>query len=94
MSLNINGASLVPTRALPPAAPPVTELTSRDVAAAARVGVQAVPVRNNDPVTANAKREKHGDTSDERRASEDADRLDMLRFMALKRDVTAITART
>ena len=45
----------------------MTELTSRDVAAAARVGVQAVPVRNNDPVTANAKREKHGDTSDERR---------------------------
>jgi hypothetical protein len=91
MSLNINGASLAPTRAMPPAAPPVTELTSRDVAAAARVGVQAVPVRNNDPVTANAKREKHGDTSDERRASEDADRLDMLRLMALKRDVAAIT---
>ena len=92
MSLNVNG--LGPARPLPPAPPPVTELTSRDVAAAARAGVQAVPVRNTDPVTGSAKRERHGDTDDERRASEDADRLDMLRLMALKRDAAAVTRGT
>ncbi len=93
MSLNVNGASLAPARYTPPTPPPVTELTARDVAAAARVGLQAVPVRNNDPVTGAAKRERRGDTLDERRAAEDADRLDTLRFMALKRDIAAILGR-
>ena len=91
MSLNVNGVNHGPTRYTPPPPPPVTELTAKDVATAARAGVQAVPVRNNDPVTATAKREKRGEMTDDRRAAEDADRLDMLRFMALKRDVAAIT---
>ena len=91
MSLNVNGVNVGPARYTPPTPPPVSELTARDAAVAARMGVQAPPVRNNDPVTGTAKREKRGDTNDERRASEDADRLDMLRLMALKRDVAAIT---
>ena len=90
MSLNVNGVSVAPTRSAPPTPPPATELTPRDVATAARAGVQAVPVRNNDPVTAAAKREKRGDTADERRAAEDADRLDTLRWMALRRDAAAV----
>ena len=82
MSLNINGAGLVPDPGHATAAATAGDrATARDVAAAARVGVQAVPVRNNDPVTATAKREKHGDDqSTSRSASADADRLDMLRF--------------
>lgn len=91
MSLNVNGVSLAPARYTPPTPPPTTELTARDVAAATRVGLQAVPVRNNDPVTGAAKREKRGETTDEKKAAEDADRLDMLRLMALRRDIAAIT---
>ena len=91
MSFHVNGSNLGPARYTPPPPPPVTELTAKDVATAARAGVQAVPVRNNDPVTATTKREKRGEMTDDRRAAEDADRLDMLRFMALKRDVAAIT---
>ncbi len=68
MSLNVNGSSFAPARYTPPTPPPTTELTARDVAAATRVGLQAVPVRNNDPVTGAAKREKRGDTLDEKRA--------------------------
>ena len=91
MSLNIHGSSLAPARYTPPTPPPAQELTARDVAAATRVGLQAVPIRNNDPVTGAAKREKRGDTNDERKAAEDTDRIDMLRLMALRRDVAAIT---
>ena len=74
MSLNVNGVGLAPARVISPPPVPATELTARDVATAARVGVQAVPVRNNDPVTGTAKREKRGDTNDEKRAAEDAER--------------------
>lgn len=91
MSLNVNGVNIGSPRPTPPTPPPAQELTARDVAAAARAGVQAVPVRNNDPVTGTAKKEKRGEMTDDRRAAEDADRLDMLRFMALKRDASAIT---
>ena len=91
MSLNVNGASLAPARYTPPTAPAVTELTQRDIAAATRVGLQAVPVRNNDPVTGPGKKERHGDTLKDKQAAEDRDRLDMLRFAAFRRDVAAIT---
>jgi len=91
MSLNVNGSALAPGRYTPQTAPAVTQLTQRDVAAAARVGLQAVPVRNNDPVTGSAKKERHGDTLKEKQAAADRDRLDMLRFAALRRDVAAIT---
>ena len=91
MSFHVNGVNHGPTRYTPPPPPPVTELTARDVATAARAGVQAVPVRNNDPVTATAKREKRGEMTDDRLASADRDRRDMLRLMALKRDAAAIT---
>jgi hypothetical protein len=57
------------------------------------MGVQAVPVRPQDPVTGPAKRERSADSALQRRAAEDADRLDMLRFAALRRDAAAITAR-
>ena len=90
MSLNVNGSTFAPARYTPPTPPPTTELTARDMAAATRVGLQAVPVRNNDPVTGAAKREKRGDLNDEKKAAEDADRLDMLRLMALRRDVRSI----
>jgi hypothetical protein len=90
MSFHVNGVNHGPTRYTPPPPPPVTELTARDVTTAARAGVQAVPVRNNDPVTAGAKSEKRGEMSDDRRA-EDSYRLDRLRLMALKRDAAAIT---
>jgi hypothetical protein len=91
MSFHVNGANLGPARYTPPPPPPPTELNARELAVAARAGVQAVPVRNNDPVTATAKREKRGEMTDDRRAAEDADRLDMLRLMALRRDAAAIT---
>ncbi|RKQ93678.1 hypothetical protein C8N24_3549 [Solirubrobacter pauli] len=90
MSLNINGSSLAPARYTPPTPPAAQELTARDMAAATRIGLQAVPVRNNDPVTAAAKREKRGDTDDEKQAAEDTDRLDMLRLLALRRDIAAV----
>ena len=90
MSLNVNGTSLAPARYTPPTPPAAAELTQRGMAAAARVGLQAVPVRTNDPVTGTAKREKHGDTLDEKKGAQDADRLDALRFMALRRDISAI----
>ncbi|MBE2318205.1 hypothetical protein DVA67_019645 [Solirubrobacter sp. CPCC 204708] len=90
MALNVNGASLAPARYTPPTPPPVNELTARDMAAATRLGLQAVPVRNTDPVTGPAKREKRGETNDEKRAAEDADRLDMLRLMAFKRDIASV----
>jgi hypothetical protein len=90
--MNINGVNSAAARVTPPP-PPATELTARDVAVATRAGLQAVPVRNTDPVTGKAKPEKHGDLNDFKRAAEDADRLDMLRFMALRRDIAAITGR-
>ena len=90
MSLNINGSSLAPARYTPPPPPATQELTARDMAAATRIGMQAVPIRNNDPVTGAAKREKRGDTEDEKKAAEDTDRLDMLRAMALRRDIAAV----
>lgn len=93
MSFNVNGVNVGSPRPTPPTPPPAQELTARDVATAARAGVQAVPVRNTDPVTAAAKREKRGDMNDDHRAAEDTDRLDMLRLMALRRDVAAITGR-
>lgn len=92
MSLNVNGSPYAAARYTPPTPPAQQELTARDMAAATRIGLQAVPVRNNDPVTGSAKREKRGDTEDEKKAAEDTDRLDMLRFMALRRDVAAILA--
>lgn len=91
--MNLNGVNPAAARVVPPPTPPAAELTVRGMAAANRAGVQAVPVRNNDPVTRTAKREKHGDLNDEKRAAEDTDRLDLLRFMALRRDVEAITNR-
>ncbi len=91
MALNVNGMGLVPTRSAP-AAPPPAELTTRDMAAATRAGVQAVPVRNIDPVTNAHRSARRGDTLSDKRAAEDADRLDMLRSMALRRDAASITA--
>jgi hypothetical protein len=90
MSLNVNGSNLAPARYTPPPPTATAELTARDMAAASRLGMQAVPVRNNDPVTGPAKREKRGQTEDEKKAAEDADRFDMLRMMAFRRDVAAV----
>jgi hypothetical protein len=92
MSLNVNGSSLAPARYSPPPPPATVELTARDMAAATRVGLQAVPVRNNDPVTGPAKREKRGDVIDEKKAAEEQDRMDLLRLAALKRDAAAVLA--
>ena len=50
------------------------------MAAAARVGVQAVPVRQLDPVTGPAKRERAAEAVNERKAASDSDRLEMLRL--------------
>ena len=79
--------------ALRAAAGPLTAVTQRDMATAARLGVQAVPVRQLDPVTAAAKRERAAESVNDRKATADRDRLDMLRFAALRRDAAAITGR-
>jgi hypothetical protein len=77
-------------------APPPVQLnavTLRDMAAAARVGVHAVPVRQLDPVTAPAKRERAHEAIADRKAMSDTDRVEMLRWAALRRDAAAITGR-
>jgi hypothetical protein len=63
------------------------------MAAAARVGVQAVPVRQLDPVPAPAKRERAHEAVADRKAMSDTDRLELLRWAALRRDAAAITGR-
>jgi hypothetical protein len=87
-----HGAGVGPLRLAPPASQ-LAAMTQRDMAAAARLGVQAVPVRPQDPVTAPAKRERSADASNDRKAAADANRLDALRFAALRRDAAAITGR-
>ena len=71
----------------------LTAVTLRDMAAAARVGVQAVPVRQLDPVTGPAKRERAADGVNQRKAESDVERVEMLRWAALRRDAAAITGR-
>ena len=80
------------TRYAPPPAP-LNAVTLRDMAAAARVGVQAVPVRQLDPVTGPAKRERASEAMNDRKAMSDTDRLELLRWAALRRDAAAITGR-
>ena len=92
MMIDGHGAGVGPLRLTPPPSPQ-TAVTQRDMATAARLGVQAVPVRPQDPVTGPAKRERTADSGSDRKASADRDRLDMLRFAALRRDAAAITAR-
>jgi hypothetical protein len=92
MMIDGHGAGVGPLR-LPPQPSPQTAVTQRDIATAARLGVQAAPVRPQDPVTGPAKRERSADSSLDRKASADRDRLDMLRFAALRRDAAAINAR-
>jgi hypothetical protein len=87
-----HGAGVGPARYTPPPTP-LTQVTQRDMAAAARLGVQAVPVRPQDPVTGPAKRERAADSHTDRKASSDRDRLDALRWAALRRDAAAITGR-
>jgi hypothetical protein len=92
MSFDVQAPGLVPVRTAPQPAQ-LAALTQRDMAAAARLGVQAVPVRVLDPVTGPAKRERSADAANDRKAAADRDRLEMLRFAALRRDAAAITAR-
>jgi hypothetical protein len=90
MSFDVHSPAFNPARYAPPPVA-MNAVTLRDMAAAARVGVQAVPVRQLDPATGPAKREKASDAVNERKAMSDADRLEMLRWAALRRDAGAIT---
>jgi hypothetical protein len=92
MSYDVHGLGGGPARLAPPPGP-MLSVTQRDVAVAARLGVQAVPVRQLDPVTAPAKRERAAESVNDRKAASDADRLAMLRLAALRRDAAAITGR-
>ncbi|HET6546900.1 MAG TPA: hypothetical protein VFG79_00495 [Solirubrobacter sp.] len=92
MSFDVHGTTALPERFAPPPAP-VAAVTQRDMATAARLGVQAVPARPLDPATGPAKRERSAGSHDERRATSDRERLDALRLAALRRDAAAITGR-
>ena len=92
MSYDVHALGGGPARLAPPPAQ-LLAVTQRDVTVAARLGVQAVPVRQLDPVTAPAKRERAAETVNDRKATSDRDRLDMLRLAALRRDAAAITGR-
>jgi hypothetical protein len=92
MSIDAQGPLSHPSRYSPLPAP-LSAVTQRDYAAAARVGIQAVPARPQDPINATAKRERTPTTATDRRAVEDRDRLDALRWAALRRDAAAITGR-
>ena len=92
MSFDVQGPAGNPARYAPQPTQ-LTAVTLRDMAAAARVGVQAVPVRQLDPVTGPAKRERASEAMNDRKAASDSDRLEMLRWAALRRDAGAITGR-
>ncbi len=91
MSFDLQGPAGNPRFAPQPTQ--LTAVTLRDMAAAARVGVQAVPVRQLDPVTGPAKRERASEAMNDRKAASDSDRLELLRWAALRRDAGAITGR-
>ena len=92
MSFDVQGPAGNTARYAPPPVP-LNAVTLRDMAAAARVGVHAVPVRQLDPVTGPAKRERAQESVNDRKALSDTDRLEMLRWAALRRDAAAITGR-
>ncbi|HEX6024411.1 MAG TPA: hypothetical protein VFZ00_20650 [Solirubrobacter sp.] len=92
MSFDVQGAAGNPARYAPPPAQ-LQAVTLRDMATAARVGVQAVPVRQLDPATGPQKRERAHEAVNDRKAAADSDRLEMLRWAALRRDAAAITRR-
>ena len=92
MNFDVQGPAGNPARYAPQPAP-LNAVTLRDMAAAARVGVQAVPVRQLDPVTGPAKRERASEAANERKAASDSDRLEMLRWAALRRDAAAVNGR-
>jgi hypothetical protein len=92
MSFDVHSTGANPARySLPPTV--MNAVTQRDLAAAARLGVQAVPVRQLDPVTGPAKRERAAEAVHARKAASDSDRLEALRWAALRRDAAAITGR-
>ena len=92
MNFDVQGPAGNPARYAPQSAP-LNAVTLRDMAAAARVGVHAVPVRQLDPVTGPAKRERAHESVNERKAMSDTERVEMLRWAALRRDAAAITGR-